>query len=88
MSSTSSNFNLRGISPEVMSLLKSKAKEEHSSVNVLILKYIDQGIGKTRKKRIAYDDLDHLAGTWSKQDFEEFKKNTKCFEEVDRDLWT
>ncbi len=34
-----------------------------------------------------YDDLDHLAGTWSKKDAAEFERATAVFGKVDEDLW-
>jgi hypothetical protein len=83
---SSSNFNLRGIPLEVMNLLKQQAKKMHTSVNILILQMIERGLGFTRKKP-GYHDLDHLAGTWSKEEAKTFQKNTSYFEKIDKDLW-
>lgn len=83
-----SNFNLRGIHPVVMSILKNEAKENEMSVNSLILNLIEQSIGFNHKvKRKQYHDLDHLAGTWSKEESKVFMENTKSFEEIDSELW-
>lgn len=85
---STSNFNLRGITSEVMTTLKQEAEKQNTSVNFLILKLIENGIGYSRTvKRPIYHDLDKLAGTWSAKDAKEFEKNTKDFEEIDRDLW-
>jgi hypothetical protein len=82
------NFNLRGISPEVMSLLKHEAKENHISVNLLILNLVEQGVGFSHKvKRKHHHDLDHLAGTWSKEEGKVFMENIKSFEKIDMELW-
>lgn len=83
---SSSNFNLRGISFEVMNLLKQEAKKMHKSVNQLILQMIEKGLGFSHKKN-EYHDLDHLAGTWSKEESKNFQKNTSFFEKIDKDLW-
>ena len=83
---SASNFNLRGISSEVMNLLKQEAKKLQVSVNILILNMIEQGLGVTHRRR-RYQDLDHLAGTWSKADQREFEKNTKHFEQIDKEMW-
>lgn len=80
------NFNLRGISPEVMALLKREAKRLHTSVNELILKMIEQKLGFACKRHI-YHDLDHLAGTWSPAEGKAFKKDTQFFEKIDKELW-
>lgn len=83
---SSFNFNLRGIPIEVMNLLKLEAKKMHTSVNILILQMIERGLGFTRKKTM-YHDLDHLAGTWSKEEVKNFQKNTNYFEKIDKDMW-
>ena len=32
-------------------------------------------------------DLSHFAGTWTQEEYEEFKQNTVCFEKIDEELW-
>ncbi len=83
---SASNFNLRGIPSEVMALLKREAERLQTSVNILILKLIERGLGVTRE-RPAYHDLDHLAGSWPVAEEKTFKENTKAFEKIDKDLW-
>jgi hypothetical protein len=36
---------------------------------------------------VVYNDLDHLAGTWSDADYKEFQKRIKDFETVDETMW-
>jgi hypothetical protein len=85
---TASNFNLRGIPPQVMTLLKREAKSLKVSVNVLILKLIEQGIGFSGKpKKVLYHDLDFLIGTSSSKENKDFEKQVKIFEEIDEELW-
>jgi hypothetical protein len=83
---SASNFNLRGIPSEVMTLLKREAKRLRTSVNVLILKMIERGLGFTFEKPV-YSDLDHLAGSWSSAETKAFEENTKSFEQIDKGLW-
>ena len=84
-----SNFNLRGVTPDVMSRLKKEAQRLQLSINVLILKLIESGLGISREiNRPVYHDLDHSAGTWSAADVEEFKKNTQDFDLIDKDIWS
>jgi len=80
------NFNLRGIPQEVMAQLKKEAKRLHTSVNMLILHMIEQGLGFRAKA--VYRDLDHLAGTWSSAEEKNFKDNTQFFEHIDKELWS
>jgi len=84
---STSNFNLRGVPPEVMTLLKQEAKRLRTSVNGLILQMIERGIGFTRE-RCTYHDLDHLASSWSSSEEKAFEKNTQYFEKIDKELWS
>lgn len=85
---STTNFNLRGIDPKVMTILKYEAEKQHTSINLLILNCIEQSIGYSHKiNKPTYDDLDHLAGTWREEDAKLFKQNTKYFEKIDKDLW-
>ena len=82
------NFNLRGIKPEAMAFLKKEAKASNVSVNFLILKLIDQGVGHaTKGKRKKIHDLDNLANTWSEKDAQMFDQNIQLFESIDKELW-
>ena len=86
---STTNFNLRGVTSEVMVTLKQEAEKQNTSVNFLILKLIESGIGYSHTfKRPTHHDLDNLAGTWSAKDAKEFEKNTKDFEKIDEDLWS
>jgi hypothetical protein len=86
---STTNFNLRGITAEVMVTLKQEAEKQNTSVNFLILKLIERGIGYSHTaQRPTHHDLDKFAGTWSAKDVSEFKKNTKDFEKIDEDLWS
>jgi hypothetical protein len=83
-----SNFNLRGIPIEVLTLLKKEAKEKHTSINSLILNFIEDGVGFSGKvKRTLHHDLDSLSGTWAKEECKEFENDIKAFEKVDPELW-
>ena len=84
---SASNFNLRGVPSEVMVLLKQEAKRLRTSVNALMLKMIERGLGFTCEKR-TYHDLDHLAGSWSSADGKIFRENTQDFEKIDKELWS
>lgn len=85
---TMSSFNLRNISPNVMSLLKKEAKKLKISVNSLILLIVERGLGIAHpNKKMIFHDLDYLAGTWNDEDKKEFDENVKSFETIDKELW-
>ena len=94
-----SNISIRGIDPANFSALKTMAAQEHSSVNALLLRLIDQGLGDKQVKprqvkptqgkptQRRCDDLDALVGAWSATDAAEFAAATAAFEAVDPGLW-
>lgn len=84
-----SNLSVRGLDPETLSALKALASREGASVNALVLRMIEQGLGRnpTQRPRHRYDDLDALAGSWSADDAAAFEHATAGLREVDPDLW-
>lgn len=84
-----SNFNLRNITPNVMSLLKREAVKQKKSVNSLILQIIERDFGIAHQtKKAVFHDLDYLAGTWSSKDKKAFDEKIKSFEKIDKELWS
>ncbi|KAF0221365.1 MAG: hypothetical protein FD174_503 [Geobacteraceae bacterium] len=81
-------MTLRGIDERIAAALKEKARKEGTSVNALMLRVLKESLGIEKKKRsVVYDDLDQLAGTWSKKDAAEFEQATAVFEKVDEEMW-
>lgn len=81
-------MTLRGIDDAVSVALKERARKEGASVNAVTLRILKEALGIEKKKRsVVYDDLDHLAGTWSAQDAAEFESATAVFKKVDEDMW-
>jgi len=81
-------MTVRGIDEKLAQALKNKAHQEGVSVNAMTLRLIRESLGLDKAGRVAgYDDLDHLAGTWTQDDAEEFKQATAVFEQIDRDMW-
>jgi hypothetical protein len=82
------NISVRGLDSDLMATLKKQAGSEGASVNALVLRLIEQGLGKSRKKSVKqYDDLASLAGTWSQQDAIEFDQSAISFGEIDDEIW-
>ncbi len=81
-------ISLRNIDDRISAALTEKARKEGTSVNALMLRLLKESLGIDKKKRgIVYDDLDHLAGTWSSKDAAEFERATSVFEKVDEEMW-
>jgi len=83
-----STMTIRGLDELTIKALKEKARKEGTSVNAALVKLLQEELGLKKKKRtIAHNDLDHLAGTWSDKDYKEFQKIIKDFETIDKTIW-
>lgn len=80
------SMSIRGLDDQALSRLKSQAEQEGSSLNSLVLRLL-QGTDRQHSALRKFDDLDALAGTWSKQEAQAFERNTAAFSEVDATLW-
>lgn len=82
------SLSLRGVEDEVKNRLKLKAKIAGISVNSLILDYIHRGIGYDPARSLKHHhELDHLAGTWSERDKQEFEDAIGYMNKIDEEMW-
>ena len=83
------NLSIRSLDERALAALKSRATREDTSVNTLVLRLIEQGLGLQRSKpaRVRHDDLDALAGSWGAEDGVLFAQTTAPFGEIDSALW-
>ena len=79
-------MTLRGIDPALRSALDTEAAKLGISLNALILQILRGSLGLDPDVSLAHD-LDSLAGSWSREDAEEFAAAAQGFEEVDPSLW-
>ena len=81
-------MTIRGLDDLTVKALKERAKKEGSSINAALIKLVQENLGiKNKKRTVVYNDLDHLAGTWSDKDCKEILQATADFEKIDKDLW-
>jgi hypothetical protein len=83
------NLSIRGLDAKALAELKARAAKEEASVNSLVLRLIEQGLGHRRAKpaRRRHGDLDALAGRWKPEEGRDFERATAPFAEVDAKLW-
>lgn len=83
------NLSIRGLDDLALAELKRRARQDGASVNGLVLRLIDQGLGLQRVKPALQrkSDLDALAGQWQPADAQAFEAATAPFAEVDPGLW-
>lgn len=81
-------MTLRGIDDRTATALKKRARHEGTSVNTLTLRLLRQSLGLDKPRRdTVHTDLDHLAGTWSAADAEEFTQAIAIFDTIDEAMW-
>ena len=82
-------ITIRGIDSTVSSKLKQIAKSENKSVNQLVLDMIKQNIGMQKRKKYTkkYDDLDHLFGIWTDDEFNKIQGIIDSQRKIDKELW-
>jgi hypothetical protein len=83
------NLSIRGLDPSALVALKSVANQEGASVNTMVLRLINRGLGKGPDKSVRrrYDDLDALVGIWSVAEAAEFESVTDGFNNTDPEQW-
>ncbi|MEM8860043.1 MAG: antitoxin [Chloroflexota bacterium] len=81
-------LTIRNIEKQLHSALKQEASRKNTSMNRLVVHILKEAMGleKTEMKR-TYHDLDHLAGTWSEDEFKAFEKAMEPFDQIDEDMW-
>ena len=80
---------IRGVGPEVADKLKLAAAKQSKSINQLALEIIKEGLGLKKGIQFSreYDDLDHLFGSWSDDEFKKIHAKIDQERQVDQELW-
>ena len=82
-------ITLRKLPPDVALTVQQRAKQKKTSVNKAVIELLEESAGGKAKKKapIRYQDLDHLVGTWTKEEADAFDKIVRSFRTIDPDLW-
>ena len=80
---------IRGVEPEVANKLKLTAAKQGKSINQLALEIVKEGLGLKKGKKFSreYDDLDHLFGSWSDEEFRKIHGKIDQERQIDPELW-
>ena len=83
------NMTLRGLDPDLEAALKRVAAQHGKSVNQTALDALRKGFGLVKEKRFTavHDDLDHLFGRWSEEEFQRIQTRIDAARKVDEELW-
>ena len=80
-------ISIRGLDDDQLDALKQQARQKGISLNRLVLNQLTgapSDVGSGRK----HQDLDALAGTWSRAENEAFEAAIAPLEQVDPELWS
>ena len=81
-------ITLRNLPPEVARLVQRRAREKRTSLKKAIIELLKERSGTARKRgRASYDDLDHLAGSWTQEEAAAFEQVLKEQRTIDPDVW-
>jgi len=82
-------ITVRNIPPDLARVIRQRASEKRTSVNKAVIGLLEEhlGIRREKKDKPVYNDLDAIAGTWSKEEFSGFEKALSRQRAIDPDLW-
>jgi len=90
MESQMNTFTLRQIPLPVERRLRQLARESRKSLNKTAIELLAKavGIGPVEKKAMRKRrDVKSVLRPWSHDEFQEFERNTKMFESIDKEIW-
>jgi hypothetical protein len=81
-------ITLRNLSPELGRVIRQHARAFHTSLNRAVISLLEERVGLARRRETTlYHDLDHLAGSWTKQEAAAFEKALARQRAIDEELW-
>lgn len=81
-------ITVRNLPAAVAKAVKEKARKEKLSLNKAIVKLLEEATGADAgKKKVVHHDLDHLAGTWSEGEYQEFMASLREQRQIDPEMW-
>ena len=82
-------ITLRNLSPDLAAKLRRKSQQTGMSLAKTVKTLLEErlGIGAARQRMDADDELEALAGSWSRDQAENFDRTLARQRTVDPDLW-
>jgi plasmid stability protein len=80
------HLTIRNIPEDVSRRLAEEKHRRAQSLNQVVIDLLRQSVGADPAR--PFDNgLSRLAGTWTARDLRSFEAATRCFEEVDEEMW-
>lgn len=83
-------ITVRGVGNDLHQAIRNEAGKRGVSMNQAVLALLSEGLGLangSRPQPIEYHDLDHMMGTWSQEEADEFEEHLKHQRTIDEALW-
>lgn len=83
-------ITIRGIDEQLHQALRRTAENKGLSMNRYVLNLLKDSQGQAYggpNNGVEFDDLDHLAGSWSQEEFEQFTEQLQDQRSIDSALW-
>ncbi len=83
-------ITLRSVPPRVAKAIRREAAKKGQSINKAVISLLEARTGVKEKKKgrkIIHQELDALAGSWSKKEAAEFDRALAAQRTIDPDLW-
>jgi hypothetical protein len=79
-------ITLRNLPPSVAKAVEDKARRESLSLNKAVVRLLEEATGESDRKAL-HHDLDHLAGSWSVEDYEAVMETRREHRQIDPEMW-
>ena len=65
-------------------------RKKRASINQLVIDIMKKHFGLEKEKKFtrSYNDLDHLFGKWSQEEFDHVQGKINSERKIDREIWT
>ena len=83
-------ITLRNLPPELAKAVRKEANRQRTSINRAVITLLQRKTGPSKKRpreARVYDDLDSLAGSWSKNEAAAFETALAAQRTLDPELW-
>ena len=83
-------ITLRNLPAEIEKIVRKEAERQRTSINKAVISLLERRSATHQKKKPGikeFDDLDSLAGSWSKKEAAEFDKALAAQRTIDPELW-
>ncbi len=80
-------ITVRNLPPAVAKAVRDRARRENLSLNRAVIRLLEEATVEKRSTEAAHHDLDHLAGRWSEEEYQQFMAVLAEHRQVDPGMW-